>query len=124
MSLFTKFLGLYLAANFIPSIAAVPALQKRASAGTGNSLNPDIPPDQPPGLPGAQRSLYGSESLTGPDGNPVNPADVATIPTTHYTLDPGQDDDANLGLYLDLSESPNPQPIRGSNGKAKPGPRM
>jgi len=82
MSLFTKLLGLYLAANFIPSIAAAPALQKRASASTGNPLNPDVPPDQSPGLPGAQGFLYGSESLTGPNGNPVNPADVATIPTT------------------------------------------
>lgn len=113
----------YLAASLIPVINAAPAIQKRATAGTGNALYVDIPPDQSPGPPGAQGSLYGSESLTGPDGNPVNSADVATVPVSDYTLVPGQDENADLGLYLDLSKSQDPQPIRGTNGGTDPGPR-
>ncbi|EME47883.1 hypothetical protein DOTSEDRAFT_60264 [Dothistroma septosporum NZE10] len=40
-----------------------------------------------------------------------------------YTLAPGQEEDADLGLYLDLSENPNPQAIRGQNGGIVSGPR-
>ena len=42
---------------------------------------------------------------------------------SNYQLVPEQQEDADLGLYLDLNEVQNPQPIRGFNGGTDPGPR-
>lgn len=67
--------------------------------------------------------MYGTESLTGPDSNPVNPAEEVTIPTSDSTLVLGQQEDADPGLYLGVSESQTPQPIPNSNGGTDPGPR-
>ena len=108
-----KLLNVYLLINLVPSIAAAP---------TGAALPLSIPTGQAIGPPGSSGDPYGSEEFLGPNGNPVNPADSAIV--TNYHLVPGQTEDANLGLFLDLEEAENPQPIRGSNGGTDPGPRM
>ena len=100
-------------AILLPTIAAAP---------TGVDLPLSIPTGQAIGPPGSSGSPYATEDFVGPDGNPVDPADSAIV--TDYELVPGQTDAANLGLYLDLDETQNPQPIRGSAGGTDPGPRM
>ena len=107
-----KLFGTYLIATFVPAIAAAP---------TGAALPLSIPTGQAIGPPGSSGSVYGSEEFLGPNGNPVDPADSAIV--TNYDLVPGQTADADLGLYLDLEEAKNPQPIRGSTGGTDPGPR-
>lgn len=69
----------------------------------------------------ATGSIYGSETLLGPDGNLVNPADTTAI--SDYQLVPGQDEDQNVGLYLDFTNIVNPQPIKAMSGGTDPGPR-
>lgn len=74
---------------------------------------------------GASGSLTGTASLLG--YNPANPITTETtvIPTSDFELAPGQSESATLGLFLDLSEVENPQPIRGdTQGPTDPGPRM
>lgn len=101
-----------LIATFVPAIAAAP---------TGAALPPSTPTGQAIGPPGSSGSAYGSEEFLGPDGNPVDAADSAIV--TDYDLVPGQTANADLGLYLNLEEAKNPQPIRGSTGGTDPGPR-
>ena len=108
-----KLLFACLIAKLVPTTAAAP---------TGAALPPSIPTGQAIGPPGSSGSVYGSEEFLGPNGNPVDPADSAIV--TDYDLVPGQTADADLGLYLDLNEAKNPQPIRGSTGGTDPGPRM
>ncbi|KAL4914679.1 RmlC-like cupin domain-containing protein [Aspergillus aurantiobrunneus] len=69
---------------------------------------------------GGNPPLRGSEDLLGysPD-NQLTGGDTEV----HYTPVPGQTDDADLGTYLDFSNTENPQPIRGSLGGTDPGPR-
>ncbi|KXT14910.1 hypothetical protein AC579_3075 [Pseudocercospora musae] len=76
----------------------------------------------PPGASGAQR---GSKSLIGYNAaNPVDTSLPATVPEDQFQLAPGQSEDADLGLYLDLASVENPQPIRGgTNSPTDPGPR-
>ena len=93
-----------------------------APTGIGAALPLSIPTGQAIGPPGASGSVYGTEELLGADGNPVDPADSAIV--TKYDLVPGQTADADLGLYLNLEEAKNPQPIRGTTGGTDPGPRM
>ena len=114
MSPVAKLFGACLASHLIPYISA-------AAIGSGQSLPIAIPNGKSPGPPGSSGSVYGSPSLVGPDGNPVDTADSATVP--NYDLVPGQQKDADLGLYLDLSEAQSPQPIRGTGGGTDPGPR-
>lgn len=97
-------------------------LSKVNAAPIGASLPFDLPVGQSPGPPGAVSSLSGSQDLLGPDGNPVDVADIGTV--SDYELVPGQTEDADQGLYLDLSAIENPQPIRGSRGGTDPGPSM
>ena len=106
-------------ASLITSAAALPA--GSGTTGSGNALPVDIPEGQSPGPPGYSGSVYGSPNFAGPDGNPVDTADSAIV--SSYQLVPEQQEDADLGLYLDLNEVQNPQPIRGSNGGTDPGPR-
>lgn len=113
MHLIAKLFGTCLVVIHIPTITAAP---------TGAALPLSIPTGQAAGPPGSSGQVYGSEAFLGPDGNAVNPADSAVV--TNYDLVPGQTADANLGLYLDLEEAENPQPIRGSQGGTDPGPRM
>ncbi len=116
-------------ASLITSVAALPAGSGTGDSGStgsgttgaGNALPVDIPEGQSPGPPGYSGSVYGSPSFAGPDGNPVDTADSAIV--SNYQLVSGQQEDADLGLYLDLNEVQNPQPIRGSNGGTDPGPR-
>ena len=116
-------------AGLIASTAALPAgsgttgsdTSGSGTTGDGNALPVDIPEGQSPGPPSYSGSVYGSPSFAGPDGNPVDTADSAIV--SNYQLVPGQQENADLGLYLDLNEVQNPQPIRGSNGGTDPGPR-
>ena len=111
-------------ASLINSAAALPAGSGTGDSGTtgsGNALPVAIPEGQSPGPPGYSGSVYGSPSFAGPDGNPVDTADSAIV--SNYRLTPEQQEDADLGLYLDLDEVHNPQPIRGSHGGTDPGPR-
>ena len=79
----------------------------------------------PSGPPGASGSLRGPESLLG--YNPSNP--VPTTPSTQispsdFQLAPGQSEDKDVGLYIDLTNVDNPQPIRGGTDMpTDPGPR-
>lgn len=79
----------------------------------------------PYGPAGASGSLRGSEGLGGYQPNdPVDKSLAATIPQDQYELAPGQSEDGDLGLYLDLSNVENPQPIRGgTKAPTDPGPR-
>ena len=116
-------------AGLIASAAALPAgsgtsgsdTSSSGTTGDGNALPVDIPEGQSPGPPDYSGSVYGSPSFAGPDGNPVDTADTAIV--SNYQFVPGQTEDADLGLYLDLNEVQNPQPIRGSDGGTDPGPR-
>lgn len=77
------------------------------------------------GPPGASGSLRGPLNLVGYyPGEPTATTQLAVIPTSDFQLAPGQSENANLGLYLDLTTVENPQPIRGStNAPTDPGPR-
>lgn len=80
-------------------------------------LNQPLPPD-------ASGSFRGSEALIG--YNPSNPisTDSTVIPPSDFELAPGQSEDEDLGLYIDLNNVKNPQPIRGgTTGPTDPGPR-
>ena len=77
---------------------------------------PQTAPSEPPGTP---QGLFGTESLLGPDGAPVDSAENP-IP---YQLAPGQDAAPDLGFYFDFTQVDNPQPIRGTEGSTDPGPR-
>ncbi|KAL9595412.1 MAG: hypothetical protein Q9219_006455 [cf. Caloplaca sp. 3 TL-2023] len=92
-----------------------------APTGGGNYYPIAVPSGVAPGPPSASGSLYGSVSLEGPDGNPVDPSDSAEI--KEYQLVNGQNEDQDLGLYLELNSIPDPQPIRGTGGGIDPGPR-
>jgi hypothetical protein len=75
--------------------------------------------------PGPSDPLRGSESLLGYDpSSPVSKTPSTVIPPSDFELAPGQSEEAKLGLYIDLSNVKNPQPIRGgSTGPTDPGPR-
>jgi hypothetical protein len=80
-----------------------------------------------PGLPGGTSgSIRGSESLLGfNSANSVSDEPSTVIPPSDFELAPGQSDDAELGLYLDLTNVKDPQPIRGgTTGPTDPGPRF
>lgn len=90
-------------------------------AGSGKPINNDDVPGIPIGPPGSSGSIYGPDTLLGNDGNPVDPSDSAIV--TDYELVTGQEANADIGFYLDFNKTPNPQPLRGSNGATDPGPR-
>ncbi|KAF2193745.1 Bicupin, oxalate decarboxylase/oxidase [Zopfia rhizophila CBS 207.26] len=79
----------------------------------------------PPGPSGASGSLRGPESLLGNNPSIPIPTEPSTvIPPDQFELAPGQTEDEQLGLYINLTEVKNPQPIRGgSTGPTDPGPR-
>lgn len=99
------------------TVLSVPTPQ----AGSGKGINNNDVSGIPIGPPGSTGSIYGSETLLGNDGNPVDPSDSAIV--TDYGLVPGQEVDPKVGLYLDFTKTPNPQPLRGANGATDPGPR-
>jgi hypothetical protein len=74
---------------------------------------------------GSSGTLRGSEALIG--YNPSNPisTESTVIAPDEFELAPGQSDDADLGLYIDLTNVKNPQPIRGGTTEpTEPGPRQ
>jgi hypothetical protein len=80
-------------------------------------LNQPLPPQ-------ASGSLRGSEGLLGYD--PANPLSTKStvVPPSDFELGGGQSADPDLGLYIDLTNVKNPQPIRGgTSGPTEPGPR-
>ena len=106
-----------LTAGLVYTILALPAPQ----AGSGLPINNDDVPGIPIGPAGATGSIYGSEVLLGNGDNPVDTADTAIV--SDYPTVPGQNVDADVGLFLDFAAVDNAQPIRGSNGATDPGPR-
>lgn len=90
--------------------------------GYGSGINNDNVPGLPVGPTGATSSPYGPDALLGNDGSTQDTADSAIV--SDYKQVPGQRADADIGLYLDFSKTPNPQPIRGNNGNSDAGPRM
>jgi hypothetical protein len=110
-------------------VQALPAPAPQASMG-GSSPSQAASPIDPSGIinlplpPHASGSLRGSEALLG--YNPANPVltKSTVIPPSDFELAPGQSEDANIGLYIDLTNVKNPQPIRGgTEGPTEPGPR-
>jgi len=100
--------------------APAPArLQARQSDGgeVGGSVAA-VPVQTPYGPSGASGSLRGNADLLGYNpANPVATQDSTVIPPDEFQLAPGQTEDPDLGLYLDLSTVENPQPIRGYSSK-------
>ncbi|KAJ4344334.1 hypothetical protein N0V95_006125 [Ascochyta clinopodiicola] len=73
---------------------------------------------------GSSGSLRGSEALIGFASSNLISTESTVIPTDEFELGPGQSEDADLGLYIDLTNVKNPQPIRGgTTGPTDPGPR-
>ncbi|SMR51918.1 unnamed protein product [Zymoseptoria tritici ST99CH_3D1] len=126
--IFVSLLSLALAAP--PKPRHEPAVVHRRQEG-----NSESPPDfallspvtaLPPGPSGASGSLRGPTSLIGYNANnSVNTQLPAIIPADEVKLVTNQEADADLGLYLDLTEVDVPQPIRGGDSKqpTDPGPR-
>ncbi|KAK5164865.1 uncharacterized protein LTR77_009529 [Saxophila tyrrhenica] len=85
----------------------------------------DVPTQTPIGPAGSSGQLRGSKSLAGYDSaNPVDYEDSTVIPQDEFELASAQKQDPDLGLYLDLADVENPQPIRGgSQAPTDPGPR-
>ena len=109
-------------------VYGLPRPQGSTSSGTGSGSVPGpVDPSQVLNMPlpsDASGSLRGTEQLLG--YNPSNPVttESTVIPPDDFELAPGQSEDPNLGLYIDLSNVKNPQPIRGGNtGPTEPGPR-
>lgn len=69
---------------------------------------------EPAGPPGSSGSLRGTDALAGysPDENVPNKPSTQ-VPPEDFALAPGQSEDSELGLFIDLSGVKNPQPIRG-----------
>lgn len=114
----TRFLGALIATCLVQNSLAVPLPQ----GGFGSGINNADVPGISVGPTGATGSPYGSETLLGNGGSTQNIADSAIV--SNYELVPGQQANANEGLYLDFTKTPSPQPIRGSNGYTDAGPRM
>ena len=72
----------------------------------------------------ASGSLRGSEALIGfAASNPIS-TESTIIPPDEFELGIGQSADPDEGLYIDLTNVRNPQPIRGgTTGPTDPGPR-
>jgi len=109
-------------ANGLP--APVPQASRVSS---GSSVPGPVDPSQVLNMPlpsSASGSLRGSDDLQG--YNPSNPVGMQStvIPPDDFELAPGQSEDEDLGLYIDLTNVKNPQPIRGgTTGPTEPGPR-
>ena len=84
----------------------------------------DTPKATPYPPPGSSSSVRGSDSLGG--YNPSYPlfTEDTQIPPSEFQLAPGQDEDDDLGLFLDFYAIEHSQPIRGyGDGPTDPGPR-
>lgn len=67
-------------------------------------------------------SLYGPPSLLGGLVPPSSGGSSAEV--SDYELVNGQQANSDLGLYLNLNNAENPQPLRGNGGQTDPGPRQ
>lgn len=120
------FLQAIAAFGLLTSVFAAPApVANQVEKRIDKRQQRNIPTATPYGPPGASGSLHGSSGLGGYQTNdPVDKSLPATVPQSDYQLAPGQSEDPDLGLYLDLSTVENPQPIRGgTNAPTDPGPR-
>ncbi|KAI8931348.1 hypothetical protein NX059_011687 [Plenodomus lindquistii] len=104
------------------SMYALPAPVPQASGATSPAL--DTPQVDEPLPPDASGSLRGSEELLGySPGNPIT-EETTVVPPSDFEVAPGQAEDPDLGLYIDLSTVKNPQPLQGSETTpTDPGPR-
>ena len=133
MSLRKTVLAAFAALCLIPLASPLPAPRRLKRQIKGVPVGPQIDnsdiPYNPVGPVGLSGDPYGGRNLLGAagDGAPAagdNPAHAnAEELVGPYKLVPGQDDDADLGLYLDLSNSANPQGLRGENDGTDPGPQ-
>ena len=104
--------------SFVGLALALPAPQ-----GVSGPVDPSQVINQPI-PPAASGSFRGPESLLGYDASNSVSTDSTVIPPSDFELAPGQSEDADLGLYIDLKDVENPQPIRGgTTGPTEPGPR-
>lgn len=108
-----------------PAPAVFPRLHKNEGRQAPPEFADAAPTATPYGPSGASGSLRGPKSLVGYNPSfPVNTELPGQIPVGQYQLAEGQSEDPDLGLYLDLSEVENPQPIRGgTDAPTDPGPR-
>lgn len=74
-----------------------------------------------PAAVASSNPLRGGANLIG--YSPSNTISNENTETISYQLAAGQTDAPNLGVYLDLDDVENPQPIRGDTGGTDPGPR-
>lgn len=108
------------ASSIVQFVSAAP----RPNFATYNSDPADIAttPVYVSGIPGATGSLRGGIGLAG--YNPSNPVNPGPSTISSFQVAPAQTQDPDLGLYLDLQNLENPQPVRGSpDAPTDPGPR-
>jgi hypothetical protein len=111
--------------RYLPSLvsSSLIALTRALPQGIPGPIDPSQVINQP--LPtDSSGSLRGPDSLLGySPSNPIS-QESTVIPPDEFELGPGQSEDAELGLYIDLENVANPQPIRGgTTGPTEPGPR-
>jgi hypothetical protein len=114
-----------LAASFaVAQLLPVLALP-RPQAGVNSAQNVNIPPVDPAPVPGASGALRGPTSLLGFNPSIPEATKGSTNDVGPFEVPEGSTEDEDLGLYLDMTNVQNPQPIRGANGKlpTDPGPR-
>lgn len=111
----------HIISSLVGSAVALPAPQ--ASAVHGPVDPSAVVSDQV--LPtGASGSLRGSEALIGYAASNSISTESTVIPPDEFELGTGQSADPDEGLYIDLTNVKNPQPIRGgTTGPTDPGPR-
>jgi hypothetical protein len=101
-------LGLVPVGHALPA----PAPQAASSAVSSGSATSEAP--------SGPTGLRGSSDLLGTNGEPILTSNSAIVKDYQYVH--GQSQDKDLGLYLDFTSVPNPQPIRGTHGATDPGP--
>ncbi|EDU41073.1 conserved hypothetical protein [Pyrenophora tritici-repentis Pt-1C-BFP] len=98
-----------------------------SDSGSGSVPGP-VDPSQVLNMPLPSRasgSLRGTEQLLGYNPSNLVTTESTVIPPDEFEIAPGQSEDPKLGLYIDLSNVENPQPIRGgTTGPTEPGPRQ
>ncbi|KAK8051684.1 oxalate decarboxylase [Apiospora rasikravindrae] len=108
------------ALGLLPLVLSLPAPQMHYGENSGpvGGVSPPIPT-----VTAASGSLYGDDKLLGGNAErpPASGGDSAVVPNPELVN--GQDEPADLGLFLDFNSVDVPQPIRGSRGSTAPGPR-
>lgn len=105
---------------------AAPAGVKRSDDSSEATVDPVVTPtDVAVGPPGASGSLRGSKSLIGYDSSYASSDDTVTEEApSNIGYGKNQKADPDLGLYIDISNVDDPQPIAGNrDGPTDPGPR-